>query len=174
MGVVIDVKDSIPECSDGSERRRRNPSDQTTNHPGGKAVYDQRGLFSCHSVLYMGFRRSPRLWGDHRDSVMKTIKIQFVSSGQTVELVLEPLESEPNLWKVVKAEGEKQRELEEEFQLYGMVMTYVDDIFISGCQPVCGGAPERVSKHLGHFEARVGFVITGALPGHGSDQGGGP
>ena len=100
-----------------------------------KQFMTKEALFLPLRAVY-GFRRSPRLWGDHRDSVMKTIKIQFVSSGQTVELVLEPLESEPNLWKVVKAEGEKQRELEEEFQLYGMVMTYVDDIVISGCQPV--------------------------------------
>ena len=100
-----------------------------------KQFMTKEALFLPLRAVY-GFRRSPRLWGDHRDSVMKTIKIQFVSSGQSVELVLEPLESEPNLWKVVKAEGEKQRELEEEFQLYGMVMTYVDDIFISGCQPV--------------------------------------
>ena len=100
-----------------------------------KQFMTKEALFLPLRAVY-GFRRSPRLWGDHRDSVMKTIKIQVISSGQTVELVLEPLESEPNLWKVVKAEGEKQRELEEEFQLYGMVMTYVDDIFISGCQPV--------------------------------------
>ena len=71
-----------------------------------KQFMTKEALFLPLPAVY-GFRRSPRLWGDHRDSVMKTIKIQFVSSGQTVELVLEPLESEPNLWKVVKAEGEK-------------------------------------------------------------------
>ena len=93
-----------------------------------------------------GFRRSPRLWGDHRDGVMKTIKVEVSCEGQVLQLVLEPLESEPNLWKVVQAEGENQRTLQEEFQLYGMVMTYVDDIFITGRQAVVDALLKEFQK----------------------------
>jgi hypothetical protein len=92
-------------------------------------------LFLPLRAVY-GFRRSPRLWGNHRDDVMKSYKVKVKVQGKEVTLILEPLQSEPNLWKVIKAEGEHQRTLEEEFDLFGLVMTYVDDIFISGPKEV--------------------------------------
>ena len=98
-----------------------------------KQFMPRDALFLPLRAVY-GFRRSPKLWGDHRDSVMKSIRVQLKLQSEEVELSLEPLESEPNLWKVVRAEGESQRQLDEEFQLYGMIMTYVDDI--SASRPV--------------------------------------
>ena len=53
-----------------------------------------------------GFRRSPRLWGEHRDETLQQLEIKI--EGEEETLCLEALDSE----------------------LRGLLMTYVDDIMI--------------------------------------------
>lgn len=81
-------------------------------------------MFQPLKAVY-GFRRSPRLWGLHRDEVLSNIRIPM-EGGKT--LLLCHLESEPHLWKVIE-EGSDASELDD---LHGLVMTYVDDLFVAG------------------------------------------
>ena len=77
-----------------------------------------------------GFRRSPKLWGDYRDSVLEKMEIKVQVEGQHEEeiLVLHAMESEPNLWKIQL----KNQDLRARPQVLGLVMTYVDDMFFVG------------------------------------------
>ena len=79
-------------------------------------------LFLPQKAIY-GFRRSPRLWGLCRDRHLA----EFVIEVQGMALHLVPLQSEPNLWKIVE---KKESDWAEESVLKGLLLTYVDDIFV--------------------------------------------
>ena len=80
-----------------------------------------------------GFRRSPRLWGRHRDHRMHQFVIKAEKEGKNIEVKLFQMGSEPNLWKVVQVMGEEEDELASlsNGRILGLVMTYVDDVFIA-------------------------------------------
>ena len=80
-----------------------------------------------------GFRRSPRLWGRHRDHRMHQFVIKAEKEGKNIEVKLFQMGSEPNLWKVVQVMGEEEDELASlsNDRILGLVMTYVDDVFIA-------------------------------------------
>ena len=80
-----------------------------------------------------GFRRSPRLWGRHRDHRMHQFVIKAEKEGKHIEVQLFQMGSEPNLWKVVQVMGEEEDELASlsNGRILGLVMTYVDDVFIA-------------------------------------------
>ena len=80
-----------------------------------------------------GFRRSPRLWGRHRDHRMHQFVIKVKKEGKHIEVQLFQMGSEPNLWKVVQVMGEEEDELASlsNGRILGLVMTYVDDVFIA-------------------------------------------
>ena len=80
-----------------------------------------------------GFRRSPRLWGRHRDHRMHQFVIKAEKEGKHIEVRLFQMGSEPNLWKVVQVMGEEEDELASlsNGRILGLVMTYVDDVFIA-------------------------------------------
>ena len=80
-----------------------------------------------------GFRRSPRLWGRHRDHRMHQFVIKAKKEGKHIEVQLFQMGSEPNLWKVVQVMGEEEDELASlsNGRILGLVMTYVDDVFIA-------------------------------------------
>ena len=80
-----------------------------------------------------GFRRSPRLWGLCRDETLKTMEVEVKIGGGTTHLILQPLESEPNLWMIRERRGEDEQS---DSVIHGMLMTYVDDIFIVGVEAV--------------------------------------
>ena len=63
-------------------------------------------------ALY-GFRQSPKLWSDHRDMVMREMRVG--------EFFLIQMESEPAMWTIRRANDE---------HVYGLVVTYVDDILV--------------------------------------------
>ena len=72
-----------------------------------------------------GFRRSPRLWGNHQDGKMRDFRIK-VEGANPKTLKLIQLESEPNLWKIVE---EKKKEEEEgcwltNASVLGLVMSH--------------------------------------------------
>jgi hypothetical protein len=81
-----------------------------------------------------GFRRSPRLWGTHRDHKMRQLEVKVKRGGDVIHVMLSQLGSEPNLWKVVQVVGEEEDENATltNGRILGLVMTYVDDIFVSG------------------------------------------
>ena len=81
-----------------------------------------------------GFRRSPRLWGTHRDHKMRQLEVKVKRRGEVIHVMLSQLGSEPNLWKVVQVVGEEEDENATltNGRILGLVMTYVDDIFVSG------------------------------------------
>ena len=87
-----------------------------------------QGAYYLPRKAAYGFRRSPRLWGDHRDRIMEELEIGSEEDEDEKVLVMKPMESEPNLWRVL----EKDQDLRASPKLLGLVMTYVDDMFIVG------------------------------------------
>ena len=57
-----------------------------------------------------GFRRSPRLWGLCRDETLMAMEVEVMIGGGTTHLILQPLESEPNLWMIRERRGEDEQE----------------------------------------------------------------
>ena len=70
-------------------------------------------------------------------------------------LVLVQLESEPNLWKIAVEDEEEETPTMTNGLMRGLVMSYVDDIFITGPDYVVEGGQDYVRKDLDHFEAGV-------------------
>lgn len=110
-----------------------------------------------------GFRRSPRLWGEHRDETLQRFTIEVEEEeeerkdGEEMKKTLQlfPLASEPNLWKAMDLEFEGV-----EGELYGLVMTYVDDIFVNGSkrvvQAILKGIQDTwVTPSLEHISAKA-------------------
>ena len=92
-------------------------------------------VFLALKAVY-GLRRSPRLWGKTRDKGLREMSLKV--DGKTY--YLQPLLSEPNMWKVV----EDQELFEDDAsRIEGLLMTYVDDLFIVAClhlvQAIIGG-----------------------------------
>ena len=88
-------------------------------------------LYRPKKAVY-GLRRSPRLWGLHRDDRMKKFVIELKKEGKRLKFVLRPMNSEANLWRVLdQREAEKEDEGGERASLCGLVMTYVDDIYVT-------------------------------------------
>ena len=87
-----------------------------------RGFMDKEKVFLPQKAIY-GFRRSPRLWGICRDRNLAEFEIEV----KGVVLHLLPLQSEPNLWKIVEKEGATWIK---EPTLRGLLLTYVDDIFI--------------------------------------------
>lgn len=88
-----------------------------------------------------GLRRSPRLWGKTRDAEIEEVKLKVKGPQRGEEkMKLVPLDSEPNLWKVI---AEKDEEMDYP-PLRGLLMTYVDDMFITGEREVVEGIIEEV------------------------------
>ena len=86
-----------------------------------------------------GFRRSPRLWGDLRDETLMEMEVNL-DDGSPLKLL--PLQSEPNLWRVILEENGE----EEHPPLKGLLMTYVDDIFVCGEKEVVQSVMKAIRK----------------------------
>ena len=86
------------------------------------ALFTEKGymppdVFFVPQRAVYGLRRSPRLWGTCRDETMEGFQNEAQDAKEQVRRFhLQALRSEPNLW--------------------GLVMTYVDDIFICSSQPI--------------------------------------
>ena len=98
-----------------------------------KKIYPPEARFLPLKAVY-GFRRSPRLWGKCRDRTLESLKILVDFHGFQLTLKLVPLDSEPNVWRLVNADQP------EDQKLYGLLMTYVDDLFAT--------APQRILDSL--------------------------
>ena len=74
-----------------------------------RGFMEKNTYYQPQEAVY-GLRRSPRLWGEHRDEAMKNFIIEVKEEGKDIEkFQLKPLESEPNLWKVVKMNDESEK-----------------------------------------------------------------
>ena len=89
-----------------------------------KGYFKSTDAFIPLRAVY-GLKRSPRLWGKHRDQVLRELEIH---TDEGV-LRLEPMGAEPNLWKVVPM---SEFLAAVSWTILGLLMTYVDDIFITG------------------------------------------
>ena len=98
-------------------------------------------LWQPMKALY-GFRKSPRLWGCHRDAVLR--EKTFVVGGQEMRMV--QFVSEPNLWKVVRKEDEEQEKEVGIDGVFAMMLIYVDDIFIVGGEEVLKKMMETIQE----------------------------
>lgn len=105
-----------------------------------KGYLKKEDLFLPLKALY-GFRGSPKLWGDHRDHLLRQMVVAVEEKdGVKKRLRMDQMRSEPNLWKIVEEGGRDEEE--EDFvsngRVKGLLMTYVDDLFVS--------AEENVAK----------------------------
>ncbi len=96
-------------------------------------------LWQPTKALY-GFRRSPRLWGNHRDSVLVKKKIEI--GGRRYGL--QPFTSEPNLWRI-QVENEGEGDIGGE-KPRALMMVYVDDIFAIGEKEVLEEVIKEIQK----------------------------
>ena len=139
MGSTIDVKTAFlnAEWKDGEEAIMVVKPPTILTEVG---ALRRDSYFIPKKAVY-GFRRSPRLWGEHRDKMMEMLEIQ-VGGEKKETLMLQPMESEPNLWKVVA----KERDIRERPVVMGLVMTYVDDMFIVGGEEVVRSVTTTLRK----------------------------
>ena len=112
-----------------------------------KGYLPRDALFLPLKALY-GFRRSPKLWGDHRDHLLRQLVVQVKGTrGAKMEVRMEQMRSEPNLWKIVQGVEE---EGEEEFisngKVKGLLMTYVDDLCVSAQEEVAESVVRELRK----------------------------
>ena len=91
-----------------------------------KALPSDRFYIPLKAVY--GFRRSPRLWGNCRDETLVDLEIPWIEEGENVKLQLDQLLSEQNLWRIQTAPEESGLP----GKLKGLIMTYVDDMFVVG------------------------------------------
>ena len=93
-----------------------------------KKMLEKTSLFEPLRAIY-GLRRSPKLWSQCRDEHLRSFGVKVVNpGGGEVQLVLSHLDSEPNLWRIHRLV----EELDDDGGLYGLMMTYVDDLFNGG------------------------------------------
>ncbi|CAL1129507.1 unnamed protein product [Cladocopium goreaui] len=71
------------------------------------------------------------LWSLLRDQTMRDFRIHALENGQEKVLVLLQLNSEPNLWKIA-VQGEEEEPTMTNGMMRGLVMSYVDDLFVTG------------------------------------------
>ena len=94
-------------------------------------------LYKPEKAIY-GFRRSPRLWGLTRDETINGFNIEGEHEGRSMNFVLEPLPSEPDLWKLQLADDED--------DLYGLLMTDVDDLLIAAPEPLMLAVQNKIQS----------------------------
>lgn len=98
-----------------------------------KRYFDRRVSFKPVKAV-CGFRRSPKLWGGHRNQEMLNFVMKVKIDGRDGILWLKQMQSEENMWKVIRSESEDERC--EDDELVGLVMTYVDDVTVAGSEVV--------------------------------------
>ena len=103
-------------------------------------------LYKPEKAIY-GFRRSPKLWGLTRDETINGFDIEGEHEGKSMNFVLEPLQSEPNLWKLQNADDE------DDLTVYGLLMTYVDDPIDCSSRTSYVGRPEQDTINLDYVSS---------------------
>ena len=102
-------------------------------------LVEEDTLWLPTKALY-GFRKSPRLWGNHRDEVLRRMRIG--PTNRRCRLV--QFQAEPNLWRI---QEEKEEILEEgRVTTKGLMMVYVDDLFAVGEEDTIKELIEAIQK----------------------------
>ena len=112
-----------------------------------KKYMEKDTYFQPLKAVY-GFRRSPRLWTNHRDVTLRDFRIPVLEGKKKLVLRLIPLESEPNLWKVIEdTEEDEEREATiSNGRVRGLMMSYVDDLFICGPLHVVEALKKKIEE----------------------------
>ena len=78
-------------------------------------------------ALY-GYRESPRLWADHRDSEVQRMEVPMEDGSF---LSLDQMITEPNMWRILRHQPGPFSETQAE-QFCGILLIYVDDLLLLG------------------------------------------
>ena len=101
-----------------------------------KLKYVKEGDWWLALKAMYGLRQSPKVWGDHRDSILQGFEWKSGKKCRRLEQAL----SEPNMWKVMEEQGEVAPTLK------GLVMMYVDDALILGGAEVVKEVVEKMRE----------------------------
>ena len=104
-------------------------------------LVEEGTLWRPTKALY-GFRKSPRLWGNHRDSTMR--KMEVPHEGKRHRLT--QLVSEPNLWRIDEVKDEDEEEEKPKGPPKALMMVYVDDLFATGPTQLLKALTETIKK----------------------------
>ena len=74
-----------------------------------------------------GLRESPSLWGSFRDQQLRLARWHAEVEGEIVELKLEQLVSDDQVWRIIRADGSSPEAL-------GYLMVYIDDLLVTGLE----------------------------------------
>ena len=99
--------------------------------------YLRKDVYYLPKKAIYGLGRSPKLWGLTRDETITAFDIQVNYEGKIKTFNLEPLQSEPNLWRLCAGEDER---------TYGLLMTYVDDILVAAPEVSWKQSSKRYKK----------------------------
>ncbi|CAE7540315.1 RE1 [Symbiodinium sp. CCMP2592] len=86
-----------------------------------------------------GLREAPAAWATFRDNELRAARWETEVDGEKVELKLQQLVSDDQVWKVVRSDESNQEAL-------GYLLVYVDDLMIMGSESVMGSFFEWVSN----------------------------
>ena len=101
-----------------------------------KLGYVEEGTWWLALKAMYGLRQSPKVWGDHRDQVLRNMEWHL--SGKRIWM--EQTAAEPNLWKLVSEEDSlipTQR---------GLAIVYVDDVLILGEKKIVESVIQRFKE----------------------------
>ena len=105
----------------------------------------REGVFwKLQKVLY-GLRSGPKKWGDHRDEVLKRMKVSVEKGNRTQTARCEACENCANIWKII-----------EEDKIVGYFLVYVDDVLIVGPQ-------EWVKATIAAFKEQWECKVSGII-----------
>ncbi|CAL1143731.1 unnamed protein product [Cladocopium goreaui] len=104
-------------------------------------LVEEGTLWRPTKALY-GFRNTPRLWGNHRDSTMR--KMEVPHEGKRHRLT--QLVSEPNLWRIDEVKDEDEEEEKPKGPPKALMMVYVDDLFATGPTQLLKALTETIKK----------------------------
>ena len=96
-------------------------------------------LHKPEKAIY-GFRRSPKLWGLTRGETINGFNIEGEHEGKSKNFVLEPLQSEPNLWKLQNADDK------DDLTVSVLLMTYVDDLLTAAPEPLVLAVQNKIQS----------------------------
>ena len=105
--------------------------------------YVKAGTYFLPKRSVYGLRRSPRLWGDCRDDGLYKMEVKIEENGRSLVLNLSPRGSEPNLWRIEANEDDDESAPR---PLKGLLMTYVDDIFVTGSPTVVKSVMTKIRE----------------------------
>ena len=110
-----------------------------------------------------GFRKSPRIWSQHRDDKFQKMEVEATVASTRVKVTFAPSDFEPNLWKIQEVDGDGR-----EFNTLGLMMTYVDDIFMVGPKGLVESVISRIQATWTSFAPRMYWVKATSFSWDGS------